>query len=213
VLASASRDRTVQLWDVATRAANQTLSHSDWVSAYLVTAVAFSLDGTVLASASFNTTVWLWDVATGTANQTLKGHSDRVLAVAFSPDVTVLASASRDTIDGCDNSVRLWDVAIGAAKQMFKIDTIVTRLSFSEDGRYLNTDRGILNINSESPGICLQEKLTSAIFVNTEWVTRDGQNLLWLPPDYRATCCAVYNNKLVLGHASGMVTYLDFVSS
>jgi WD40 repeat protein len=213
VLASGSDDTTVRLWDVATGTANLTLEgHSDRVSA-----VAFSPDGTVLASASRDTTVRLWDVATGTANLTLEGHSDGVTAVAFSPDGTVLASGSGDTTVRAsashDKTVRLWDVATGTANQMFKIDTVVTRLSFSEDGRYLETNRGILNLNSDSPGMCLQVESTSAIFIDAEWVTRGGQNLLWLPPDYRATCCAVHNNKLVLGHASGMVTYLEFVSS
>lgn len=70
-----------------------------------------------------------------------------------------------------------------------------------------------MNLSPDSPAICLQKELTSAIFIKTEWVTRDGQNLLWLPPDCRATGCAVYNIKLVLGHASGMVTSLEFVSS
>jgi WD40 repeat protein len=176
----------------------QTLEgHSDWVYA-----VAFSPDGTALASASGDR-----DVATGAARQTLEGHSEWVNAAAFSPDGTALASASYD------DTVRLWDVATGVGTQTFDIKIAVTKLSFSEDGGYLKTDRGILNLNPDSPAICLQKVLTSAILVETEWVTRDGQNLLWLPPDYRATCCAVYNNKLVLGHASGMVTHLEFVSS
>ena len=82
------------------------------------------------------------------------------------------------------------------------------------DGRYLKTDRGLLSLNSGSPDTYLhQEQSICAIFVNDEWVTQDGQNLLWLPLDYRATCSALFNNMLVLGHASGQVTFIEFASS
>jgi WD40 repeat protein len=61
LLASASYDRTVRLWDPATGAVRHTLEgHSDSVNA-----VAFSPDGKLLASASYDRTVRLWDPATG----------------------------------------------------------------------------------------------------------------------------------------------------
>src|SRR5436190_891866 len=88
LVASASPDKTVRLWDSATGAARRTLeSHSDWVWA-----VAFSPDGKLVASASRDKTVRLWDSATGAARRTLEGHSDRVRAVAFSPDGKLVAS-------------------------------------------------------------------------------------------------------------------------
>ena len=48
------------------------------------------------------------------------------------------------------------------------------------------------------------------IRVYGDWVTQDGQNLLWLSPDYRA---AIFNNMVVLGHRSGRVTFLEFALS
>jgi WD40 repeat protein len=68
VLASASDDNTVRLWDATTGAWKQTLEgHSIWVNA-----VAFSPDGKVLASASYDNTVRLWDATTGAWKQTFE---------------------------------------------------------------------------------------------------------------------------------------------
>jgi hypothetical protein len=59
-----------------------------------------------------------------------------------------------------------------------------------------------------------QQRLVCAVFVSDrEWVNWKGQKGLWLPPDYRAGCSAVYNNILVIGHASGQVTFFYFALS
>ena len=61
VLASASDDKTVRLWDLTTGICTATLEgHSRSVEV-----VAFSPDGKVLASASYDGTVRLWDPTTG----------------------------------------------------------------------------------------------------------------------------------------------------
>ncbi|KAH8756185.1 WD40-repeat-containing domain protein, partial [Hyaloscypha finlandica] len=67
LLASASDDYTVKVWDVATGVLQQTLEgHSDWVNS-----VAFSHDSKLLASASDGKTVKVWNAATGTLQQTI----------------------------------------------------------------------------------------------------------------------------------------------
>jgi tetratricopeptide (TPR) repeat protein len=92
ILASASEDNTVILWDVLSGGIKNTLKGHD----ARVTSVAFSPDGKTLASASGDKTVILWDVISGEIKNTLKGHTKWVNSVAFSPDGKILASALQD---------------------------------------------------------------------------------------------------------------------
>ncbi|WYZ44457.1 hypothetical protein EsH8_VII_000893 [Colletotrichum jinshuiense] len=126
VVASASRNGTVQLWDATTGAHRQTLKgHNSWVYT-----VAFSPGGQVLASASYDETVRLWDTATGAHQQTLKGHNGSVNAVAFSPNGQVVASASHD------KTVRLWDATTGIYQQTLKgHNSSVDAVAFSPNGQ------------------------------------------------------------------------------
>ncbi|KAK3376687.1 WD40-repeat-containing domain protein [Lasiosphaeria ovina] len=188
-LTSGSSDETIRLWDTATGTHQQTLEgHSGYV-----TAVAFSPDGKTLASGSSDKTIRLWDAATGTHQQTLEGHSGYVTAVAFSPDGKTLASGSSD------KTIRLWDAATGTHQQTLEGHSryvtsqsdYVRTVAFSPDGNSgLDTSRNLRLVGN-------------VLFVDGKWITRGGKNLLWLPPEYRATCTSVYNHTLVLGHSSG----------
>jgi hypothetical protein len=54
------------------------------------------------------------------------------------------------------------------------------------------------------------EKVKPALFVANNWVVEGGTDILWLSPDYRATCEAVWNEFIVLGHSSGRISILGF---
>lgn len=186
-------------------ACQQTLEgHNDSVSG-----MAFSADGGRLASASRDGTVRLWNTATGKCERTLEGHNDWVNGVAFSIDGGRLASASDD------KTVQLWNTATGKCERTLEADTIIKSFSFSTDGQYLQTDRGLLDLYPGASHISPhQVQSTPNIFISENWVNRNGQRLLWLPPDYRAIACsAFYKNLTVLGYASGQVTFLEFASS
>ena len=96
LLASASDDKTVRVWEVATGTGQHTLRHDG-----LVYGVAFSPDGRLLASASDDKTVRVWEVATGTRQHSLR-HDNWVRGVAFSPDGRLLAAGAGG------NRVVLW---------------------------------------------------------------------------------------------------------
>ena len=99
LVASGSRDKTVQIWDAKTGELKHELKgHSHWVSS-----VAFSPNGERVASGSGDTTVRIWDLEAKTFWE-LKGHNERIYSVAFSPNGERVASAS------LDKTVRIWDV-------------------------------------------------------------------------------------------------------
>src|SRR5947208_2134902 len=82
LLASASHDYTVKIWDASSGECLQTLEgHSRYVNS-----VAFSHDSARLASASDDRTVKMWDASSGECLQTLEGHSPYVNSVDFSHD-------------------------------------------------------------------------------------------------------------------------------
>jgi len=128
VLASASEDKTIRLWDSQTgKAINVLQGHTG-----AVTSVAFSPDGKVLASASRDNSIRLWDSQTGKAINVLMGHTSSVTSVAFSPDGKVLAWAS------LDKTIRLWNSQTGKAINVLTGRTdAVTSVAFSPDGKVL----------------------------------------------------------------------------
>ncbi|KAL6793023.1 WD40-repeat-containing domain protein [Trichoderma sp. SZMC 28012] len=123
MIASASNDCTIRLWDATLGTFRQKLEgHSDWVRA-----IAFSLDGEILASASNDHTIQLWRAPTGAFLHKFEGHSEWVRAVVFSPKGYTIASASND------RTIRLW----GAATGMFRYEGHsgwVYAVAFSPDG-------------------------------------------------------------------------------
>jgi len=170
LVASASWDNTVKLWEVETGRLIKTFAgHTG-----LVNGVSFSPDSRLLASASDDHTVKLWQVETGRLSKTLEGHSGSVNGVSFSPGSRLLASASDD------NTVKLWQVETGRlSKTLEGHSGIVYGVSFSPDSRLLasasrdNTVK-LWDVNS---GQCL---LTFYTFDPHTWLT--------FTPDKYFTC-------------------------
>ena len=98
ILASASWDGTVRLWEIASGKEIHKLSGH----AKAVPCVVFTRGGKQLISGSADNSIRLWDVATGKLIQAVKGHEGGVYALAITSDGDLLVSA------GNDKTIKLW---------------------------------------------------------------------------------------------------------
>ncbi|MGH9943216.1 MAG: caspase family protein [Pyrinomonadaceae bacterium] len=128
LVASASADNTVKIWDAATgRELRSLAGHGAWVKA-----VAFSGDGKSLATGAVDGQIKLWEVNTGRELRSLSGGKGSVNAVAFSPDGRWIAAG------GNDGLIKIWDAQSGAeARTLTGHAGWVLTLAFSPDGKTL----------------------------------------------------------------------------
>ncbi|NQT85178.1 DUF1080 domain-containing protein, partial [bacterium] len=163
-LASASYDRTVRVWDVATGRCTHTLEgHRDHV-----VSVAFFPDGRRVASGSHDKTVKVWDLQTGRCVRTLPDHRGRSY-VAVAPDGGRVVSA-----DG-DGWVRIWDADTWALERTF-----FTRarhcwgIAISPDGARLATA-------SDDPVVKLWDAATGSHIADLEASSGDRRSVCFSP--------------------------------
>ena len=143
-IASASSDKTINIWDGHTGEKITTfLGHADAVND-----ISFSTNGKIIVSASDDQTIKLWNVATGEEIKTLKGHVSRVITISFSPDGKTIASGSGDGM------IKLWNARTGAEiKTLSSHSSRVLSVSFSPDGKTIVSGSGegtikLWNINT-----------------------------------------------------------------
>ena len=127
-LASASGDKTVQVWNTLTGDQIFTYcGHSDAVNS-----VTWSPDGTRIASASSDSTVQVWDATTGQNVLTYTGHTNRIHTVAWAPDGKRIASG------GDDHRVQIWDALTGKHIYTYRGHSDWVRaVAWSPDGTHL----------------------------------------------------------------------------
>jgi hypothetical protein len=229
LLASASHDGTVRLWDPETGQPGRALEgHTGWVTG--VCAVrAGGRD--LLASASYDRTVRLWDPETGQLNRVMEGHTGWVTAVCAVRvgGRELLASASGD------RTVRLWDPETGQPGRALEghTDWVTAVCAVRAGGRHLlasaSYDRTVRLWDPETgqPGRALEG--------HTGWVTAvcavqvGGRHLLasasydrtvrlWdptgrevqrIPVHHPATSCVQIGNLIIATSAGLLALRLD----
>jgi WD40 repeat protein len=143
LLASASTDMTVALWNMETMQEESKILN---VSGLVPLALAFSPDGKTLSVGTgprdFRVRrpgeIQLWEVETRMLRGSLRGHGRAVTSLAYSADGRTLVSGSADT------TVRFWDLPAGREYGMLKGHQAAVgfeglAVALSADGRWLAT--------------------------------------------------------------------------
>ncbi|KAK4078309.1 uncharacterized protein Triagg1_3325 [Trichoderma aggressivum f. europaeum] len=178
LLASASEDHKVKIWDIATHDCIMTLEgHSYWVSA-----VAFAPNGQ-LVSASGDNTIKVWDIATGSCTATLEGHGRWVTAINFTQDGKIACDLIDTTLT--IETRRGYDLYYPSPKSPIR-------------------NPPVHGLSSTTPIVNRQD---TGIYSQT-WVTWDSHRILWLPPAYRPRMSTVRASTLAIGCDSGRVVFI-----
>lgn len=191
-IASASRDKTVQIWNALT--GDTLLGDKDYSGD--VYAVVWSPDGRQFASAGEEGSVRVYNSATENVFRHYN-HSSAIYALAWSPDGKYLASA------GKDGTVQVWDVTTEDRLLSFEghIDA-VKAVAWSPDGKRLVSGSGDTTVQ-------IWDVSTRTSFLTYEGHSQEVRAVAWSPDGKRifsgSTDCTVQVWDVATG--STLMTY------
>ena len=129
MLATASGDCTVKVWDTVRGANVMTLRASGSGVAFVSTSISDKL----VAGAGVDGVVSVWQSDTRRLRYSLTGHTGRVNVVRFAPDGKTLVSA------GKDRSAKLWDMSSGRRLRSLNGSSSCLALTVGSDSRQMCT--------------------------------------------------------------------------
>ncbi len=206
LLATASADKTVKVWETISGQELQTLSGHT----VAVNTVAFSPEGEALVTAGSDGRAIIWDTTTTTytAVYTLLHSSfSTIHSVAFSPDGKLIATA------GSDGRAIIWDTTTITPTRMITLShsfSVVNGVAFSPDSQLVATassDRTarVWDLTSSQALLVLSHTLT----VNAVAFSPDGTRLATASSDRTAKIWDAASGKELLTLAS----HTDIVNS
>lgn len=139
-LFSASNDKTIRQWRIASDAPTRSFQHPN-----LVDCVGFDPTGKLLATGCHDGILRVFDIEKNAAVKTINAHlqpqPNPIYAIAWSPDGKQIVSASYD------RSLKLWDATSAAMVREFKPHTLKTFekghrdqvfcVAFTKDGKFI----------------------------------------------------------------------------
>ncbi|POR35859.1 Vegetative incompatibility protein HET-E-1, partial [Tolypocladium paradoxum] len=212
-LASASTDATVKIWNVDTCIGEclQTLQTEHRVPFPM----ALSHDGEHLITGTLGRKMIVWHAATGVSvAETMVEQLPT--SVVFSWDGSLVASSAAE-------AVTVWEARSLICLQTFHVGTALHSMSFDSANSLLFSHIGTIVVppisshsSTGAPARLLRRGFT--LSEDKMWITRDGENLLWLPSEYRPDAysryapvrMAVKGAHIVIGCESGRVLTFSF---
>ncbi|KAG8416814.1 hypothetical protein J3459_013602 [Metarhizium acridum] len=214
MIASFSEDKTVRLWAVETSSSVPIKGQSESQSC-----IAFSNDSKTLASVNKDGAIALWDTETGNQVHVFGvEESDCPMALAFSPDDSTVMMGSVNgwiyALDKASNSRRL----VLSQQETF------SDMTFAADGETIVTTAGSVPSSASGQTWLSKKAPDNTLFVykpvafpgmesearlGDVWIEGRGV-LTLLPTSYTSNVLAVCEDIVILGHASGKVTFLYF---
>ncbi|KAK6500111.1 hypothetical protein TWF481_010469 [Arthrobotrys musiformis] len=200
LLASGSSYETVRVWDTTTGQQIQIFEKIGWIGP-----VSFISNGQELVIVALGT-ISFWNVATGQKIRSfeLLGFNSMATAMAFYPNEERLVLANYR------GEIIVLEAATGKELQRFKIGNLIEEIRFSDKNGHLQTDKGVVVLPpslSSSSRIPLKSSLYT---YRRDWISRDGQKFLWLPPDFRGMSSVLGEGLFAIGRGSGEVSFFGF---
>ncbi|KAF5638757.1 heterokaryon incompatibility protein het-E-1 [Fusarium tjaetaba] len=232
------KDKTVEIWNTNPPRQASTFERTFNHLGALYCCLAISANGGRLAVGSSEPgTVEIWDVENTVLQHTLAVPLNGFPRVAFSPDASKIAYTIWGAIKiRCLPGLETLTIKTEVESGESFIDTLTFR-GERLIGAYLNTQVQVWNTcTGESlflsqPHPELQHFGTGTSFLNLDaivqgnradddilgtyyigddpaWVIRNGERILWLPPDYKPESAYMSGTTMVLGTYSGRVLFL-----
>jgi platelet-activating factor acetylhydrolase IB subunit alpha len=128
LVASASEDATVKIWDYESGEFERTLrGHTNAVQD-----IDFDKTGNLLVTCSADLTIKIWDFQTYECVKTLHGHDHNISCVRFTPSGDQIISSSRD------KTIKVWETATGyCIKTIQGHEDWVRKIIISDDGSFM----------------------------------------------------------------------------